>query len=74
MSYRFESRIRYSEIGENGCLTLPALLDYFQEVLRNGGINKLQTELEEWISDWETENHSDDKTLCYLAIKKGVVQ
>lgn len=50
------------------------LLDYFQEVLRNGGINKLQTELEEWISDWETENHSDDKTLCYLAIKKGVVQ
>lgn len=31
MSYRFESRIRYSEIGENGCLTLPALLDYFQD-------------------------------------------
>lgn len=31
MSYRFESRIRYSEIGENGCLTLPGILDYFQD-------------------------------------------
>lgn len=31
MNYRFESRIRYSEIGENGCLTLPGILDYFQD-------------------------------------------
>ena len=52
-------------------LTLP---DYFQGVLRENGIKKLQEELEEWISDWATENHSDDKTLCYLAIKKGTAQ
>lgn len=31
MSYRFEDRIRYSEIGEDKCLTLPAILDYFQD-------------------------------------------
>nr|WP_294530771.1 acyl-ACP thioesterase domain-containing protein [uncultured Blautia sp.] len=31
MSYRFEGRIRYSEIGEDKCLTLPAILDYFQD-------------------------------------------
>lgn len=31
MSYSFESRIRYSEIGENGCLTLPGILSYFQD-------------------------------------------
>lgn len=31
MKYSFGGRIRYSEIGENGCLTLPGLLDYFQD-------------------------------------------
>lgn len=48
------------------------LLEYFQKVLSEDGIKNLQEELEEWISDWATENHSDDKTLCYLAIKKGM--
>ena len=33
-----------------------------------GGGDALQCELEEWIGDWETESHSDDKTLCYLSI------
>ena len=31
MSYCFAGRVRYSEIGENGCLTLPGILDYFQD-------------------------------------------
>lgn len=31
MKYSFEGRVRYSEIGENGCLTLPGILDYFQD-------------------------------------------
>ena len=31
MSYCFSGRVRYSEIGENGCLTLPGILDYFQD-------------------------------------------
>lgn len=31
MGYSFESRVRYSEIGENGCLELPGILDYFQD-------------------------------------------
>ena len=31
MGYSFESRVRYSEIGENGCLTLPGILNYFQD-------------------------------------------
>lgn len=31
MSYSFESRVRFSEIGENGCLELPGILDYFQD-------------------------------------------
>lgn len=48
-------------------LTLPA---YFQEVLEKQGIEALQDELKEWIEDWETESHSDDKTICYLAIEK----
>ena len=52
-------------------LTLP---EYFQKVLRESGTNNLQEELEEWISDWATENHSDDKTLCYLAITKGMAK
>lgn len=31
MSYSFESRVRYSELGENGLLTLPGILNYFQD-------------------------------------------
>ena len=50
-------------------LTLP---NYFLDVIREGGSDTLQEELEEWISDWETENHSDDKTICYLAVTEEV--
>ena len=30
--YTFQSRIRYSEVGPDGKLTLESLLDYFQDV------------------------------------------
>lgn len=29
MAYSFSGRVRYSEIGENGLLTLPGILNYF---------------------------------------------
>ncbi len=48
-------------------LTLTA---YFREVLSEKGIDGLQEELREWIENWETENHCDDKTICYLAVEK----
>ena len=31
MPYQFQSRIRYSEIGEEKSLTLPGLINYFQD-------------------------------------------
>ncbi len=31
MSYSFKGRVRFSELGENGCLDLPGVLDYFQD-------------------------------------------
>lgn len=31
MIYSFDSRVRYSEIGEDGVLTLPGILNYFQD-------------------------------------------
>ena len=31
MPYQFQSRIRYSEIGEDKRLTLPGLINYFQD-------------------------------------------
>ena len=31
MSYHFKSMVRYSEIGEDYRMTLPAILDYFQD-------------------------------------------
>lgn len=31
MSYSFNSRVRYSELGESSCLSLPGVLDYFQD-------------------------------------------
>ena len=48
-------------------LTLPS---YFEKVINAEGLDALQNELQEWIEDWETESHSDDKTLCYLVIEK----
>ena len=48
-------------------LTLPG---YFQEVLKEKGIDVLQGELKEWLDDWKTDGHSDDKTICYLMIEK----
>lgn len=48
-------------------LTLP---EYFFEVLTTRGIENMQAELVEWLKDWETESHSDDKTICYLVAKK----
>lgn len=51
-------------------LTLPA---YFFEVLSKHGIETMQAELKEWIEGWETENHSDDKTICYLVVEKEAV-
>ena len=50
-------------------LTLPG---YFQEIIENDGVMALQSELEEWIGDWATENHSDDKTICYMSIEKRI--
>ena len=50
--------------------TLPA---YFMEAIRANGIASFHLELEDWISDWQTENHSDDKTLCYLMIEMETV-
>ena len=48
-------------------LTLP---EYFRKTIGENGLDTLQNELQDWISNWETESHSDDKTLCYLAIEK----
>ena len=31
MNYSFNSRVRYSETGEDGRLTLPGVLNYFQD-------------------------------------------
>lgn len=31
MKYQMDARVRYSEIGENGKLTLPGLINYFQD-------------------------------------------
>ena len=60
MSYRFESRIRYSEIGENGCLTLPGILDYFQDCCtfhsesRGQGMDAVKNRSRAWVlSSWQ---------------------
>lgn len=48
-------------------LTLPG---YFRDTIDKNGLDALQDELQDWILNWETESHSDDKTLCYLATEK----
>lgn len=29
--YTFDGRVRYSEVGEDGCMSLESLLNYFQD-------------------------------------------
>ena len=60
MSYSFESRVRFSEIGENGCLTLPGVLDYFQDCCtfeseQTGlGMEALKVQKRAWVlSAWQ---------------------
>ncbi len=48
-------------------LTLPT---YFYDSIEEHGINALQTEIEEWLTDWQTEGHSDDKTIAYMILEK----
>ena len=46
--YEFNSRVRYSEIDHHGTLTLPALINYFQDCstfqseLLNNGVERLE--------------------------------
>ena len=46
MSYSFKGRVRYSEIGENGCLTLPGIQDYYQDCCRRIIATREQTRRE----------------------------
>ena len=39
--YQFESRIRYSETGEDGCLTLTGMINYLQDCRRGSRIWKI---------------------------------
>lgn len=60
MSYRFTGRVRYSEIGENGCLTLPGILNYFQDCSTfqseavHLGVEELKKRNRVWVlSSWQ---------------------
>lgn len=60
MGYSFKGRIRYSEIGENGSLTLPGIQDYYQDccTFQSEEIGQGMAELEKrqraWVlSSWQ---------------------
>ena len=60
MSYSFKGRVRYSEIGENGCLTLPGILDYYQDCCTfqsesiGQGMEVLEERKRAWVlSSWQ---------------------
>lgn len=46
------------------------LTKYLHSKLLEVGIEQLQNELIDWISNWKTQGHSDDRTLCMLSIGK----
>ena len=48
------------------------LTEYFKSLIHENGVESLQTEIIDWIQDWRTEGHSDDKSLCYMIIEKEV--
>lgn len=41
---------------------------YLNSKLKEVGIEQLQSELIEWILNWKTQGHTDDRTLCMLNI------
>ena len=60
MKYTFNSRIRYSETGENACLTLPGILNYFQDCSTfhseaiGQGMKKVKDRNRVWVlSSWQ---------------------
>ena len=60
MSYSFKGRVRYSEIGENGCLTLPGIQDYYQDCCTfqsesiGQGMEALEKRHRAWVlSSWQ---------------------
>ena len=60
MSYSFKGRVRYSEIGENGCLTLPGIQDYYQDCCTfhseeiGQGMDVLEKRKRAWVlSSWQ---------------------
>lgn len=60
MAYSFEGRIRFSEVGEDGCLTLPGILNYFQDCSTfqsedmNQGIKAVKERNRVWVlSFWQ---------------------
>lgn len=60
MYYTFEGRVRYSEIGENGCLTLPGILNYFQDCCTfhaesvGQGMKEVKVRNRSWVlSSWQ---------------------
>lgn len=62
MPYSFEGRVRYSEVGENGCLTLPGVLNYFQDCATfqsesiGLGVSELKIRKRVWVlSYWQIE-------------------
>ncbi len=62
MKYEFTSRVRYSETGENGKLTIPALINYFQDCSTfqsdavGDGLDVLRAKNRAWIlAYWQIE-------------------
>ena len=53
-------------------VTKEMVADASFQVIRENGHENLQIEIEEWIQDWETDGHSDDKSICYMIIEKEV--
>lgn len=60
MRYSFKGRVRYSETGENGCLTLPGIQDYYQDCCTfqseeiGQGVTELVKRQRAWVlSSWQ---------------------
>ena len=53
--YTFDSKVRYSEIDHRGTMTLPALINYFQDCSTfqsediGYGVERFQTEGKAWV-------------------------
>ena len=60
--YEFDSRVRYSEVDHHGTMTVPALINYFQDC------STFQSEQLGYGMDWYNGSEGREKSVAFILL------